>query len=107
LAIAQYKRDGFPHGAEHWSLVAAAPGNELVDIFEIVGNTDTYTFSAKRNVRISRSRTLRGGCKVGEIDTANIGWLEDHLATSITIIHNDPNWHCQTWVIEAIRELQQ
>ncbi|KAI0333964.1 hypothetical protein GY45DRAFT_1243548 [Cubamyces sp. BRFM 1775] len=106
LAIAQYVRDGYPPGYEHWSLVAIAPASEHAHVFEVVGNTDTFAYAPKEKMRLLRSKSLCGGCKVGEMDEAHIEWLRNYLA-EIPIIHNDPAWHCQTWVISATRELQQ
>ncbi|KAH9897644.1 hypothetical protein C8Q73DRAFT_787901 [Cubamyces lactineus] len=106
LAIAQYDRRGFPQGYEHWSLVAAVPTKEEAYIFDVVGNTDTFTYQTKAKVRLLRSSSLCGGYVVGEVDETYVDWLKDHLAT-IPVVRNDPTWNCQVWVISAIRELQQ
>ena len=110
LAIAQYQRQGFPDGYEHWALVAAVPGKPDVQVFQIEGNTDTYYFATKI-VKVLRSNSLQGGYEVGRVvgevslESDNVQWLKTHLAT-LPIVHNDPNWHCQRWVIDAIRDLQ-
>ena len=85
LAIAQYRRPGHPEGHEHWSLVLTSPGRERVHVFEIVGNTDTYMFQEQRDIRILNASLLRGGCRVGEIDTADIGWLRVELQDRVPV----------------------
>ncbi|KAI0326736.1 hypothetical protein GY45DRAFT_1258349 [Cubamyces sp. BRFM 1775] len=106
LAIAQYIRPGHPAGHEHWALVAFTPSNPESYVFQVVGNTDTFRYKPMANVKLLRSQKLCGGYEVGEVDEAQIQWLTAHLGT-LPIVHNDPTWHCQAWVISAIRELQQ
>ncbi|KAJ2993011.1 hypothetical protein NUW54_g3812 [Trametes sanguinea] len=103
LAVAQYTRQGLK--GKHWSLVAVARGRPQVEVYQLVGNTDTYKFDTK-TVDLLRSASLCGGFEVGEIDGAHLDWLKETLS-KIEIIKNDPNWHCQSWVIDAIRELRQ
>ncbi|KAI0364575.1 hypothetical protein BV20DRAFT_1057141 [Pilatotrama ljubarskyi] len=110
LCIAEYIREGLPDC--HWALVAAIPSNPRTRIFQIVGGTASYGYHTKE-VPILASKTLCGGCEVGEVlgeaslTSDNVRWLETHLATAVTIVRNDPKWNCQTWVIEVLRELQE
>ncbi|KAI0351278.1 hypothetical protein OH77DRAFT_941403 [Trametes cingulata] len=110
LCIAEYMREGLPD--YHWALVAAIPYNTRTRIFQIVGGAASYGYQTKE-VNILSSKTLCGGCEVGEVlgeaslSSDNVRWLETHLATAVTIVRNDPKWNCQTWVIEVLRELRE
>lgn len=106
LAIAQYEREGFPAGEEHWALVTASSTTSQGQVFQVVGNTDTYGYNTK-TVVIRASHHLCGGVAIGEVPTQNVEWLKTYLSTAVTIVHGNPNWHCQRWVIEAIRKLQE
>ena len=106
LAIAEYLRDGdYPQGEEHWALVATSPDSPLVEVFQIAGNIDTYYYDTK-SANILTSRSLCGGVAIGEIPLENVESLKTHLATAVTIVHGDPQWNCQRWIIKVVRELR-
>ncbi|KAF8163397.1 hypothetical protein B0H34DRAFT_322003 [Crassisporium funariophilum] len=52
--------------------------------------------------KFSRSETLRGGCLVGHIAPDKLDWLKTRLQ-GVTIVYNDPEFDCQTWVLDALR----
>ena len=47
----------------------------VADVFEIVGNTDTFEYAPKRVTSFSRSNNLRSGWYIGDI----VPWLENRL----------------------------
>ena len=114
LAIAQYDRPGHPSppGHEHWALVVAIPGAPSQaggwQVFQIVGNTDTYCYQTKAFCETERA-LLCGGCAVGELlqGAEGVEWLKDHLESAVEIVRGDPAWNCQRWVVEVVRELRQ
>jgi len=101
LVVAQYDLQGHPRRTEHWSL-AVLFSEAHAHIFEVVGNTDTFVYAPKRVNRFASSDRLRGGCHIANIRGDLIPWLEDKLR-EIPIIRNNPEWDCQTWVMEALR----
>ncbi|OSC99531.1 hypothetical protein PYCCODRAFT_1460750 [Trametes coccinea BRFM310] len=103
LVVAHYTRDKLP--GRHWALAAVTRGNPWAEVYQIIGNTDSYGLEIK-TVQLLRSGSLRGGFEVGEMDESQLDWLKDTLS-KVEIKHNDPNWHCQSWVIDAVRELRQ
>jgi hypothetical protein len=77
----------------------------VADVFEIVGNTDTFEYAPKRVTSFSRSNNLRGGCYIGDINGDIVPWLENRLR-EIPIIRYNPEWDCQTWIMEALRMMK-
>ncbi|TFK95188.1 hypothetical protein BDV98DRAFT_440522 [Pterulicium gracile] len=104
LAIAQYERAGAADGDEHWCLVAVSTAGQTTQTFEIIGGTHDYAYSTKE-VKILRSTSLCGGCAVGEFQEDGIQWLTTRLS-EVPITHNNGEWNCRNWVVDAVRELQ-
>lgn len=106
LIVAQYSIQGHATRTEHWSLVALCGSKNRARIFEVVGNPDTFLYSTKTVASFRSSRTLCGGCHVGNIFAGELDWLEDRLK-AVSVRRNDPEFDCQTWVIAALRLLKE
>lgn len=74
-------------------------------VFEVVGNFDTYTYVPRFDDAFRGSPETRGGCQVGIIAKEKLGWLERRL-TDVRVVRYDTEFDCQTWVMDAIRMLQ-
>ena len=105
LVVAQYLRMSHPPGEEHWALVAISPSSPAAHVFQVKGNNDSYTVTTEAIPNIFRSRSLCGGCRVGEIQESNLGWLRDELL-KVPVVLLKPEWNCQNWVIDAIRVIK-
>ena len=106
LAVAQFEIPPFKYPHIHWALVAFLPGSRHATRYEVLGNTDTYQFDASATASLVSSTRLMGGAKVGEIPEENItnGWLERTLRR-IPVVRGNPDWHCQAWIVDALRAL--
>jgi len=105
LVVAQYRIEGHPRRTEHWSLIAVmSKGNARA--YELAGNYDTFLYSPCEVNGFGRSQSLRGGCKVGEIQTNSLDWLATELEL-VEVVRNNPDFDCQTWVMNAIWLLKE
>ena len=75
-------------------------------VFELSGNYDTFTYTPKPTSFSSRIFNYRGGFLLCEVAQEKLGWLESLLGTLPVIRHN-PEFDCQTWVVSAVRKLQE
>lgn len=106
ILILQYSIKGHVRRTEHWSIaVITDTRSSSARIFEMKGNTDTFAFGAKDVRNIAASRSYCGGVQVGEVDAKELASLEDWLK-AIDVRHSDPQWDCQDWVMDALRELK-
>ncbi|EGO31234.1 hypothetical protein SERLADRAFT_377101 [Serpula lacrymans var. lacrymans S7.9] len=101
LIVAQYGITGHPTRTEHWS-IAILSSKMNARIFELAGNYDTFVYAPKTVTRFTQSQSMMGGCHIANIPASRVNWLEERLK-SVPVIRNDPNFDCQTWVIEALR----
>jgi hypothetical protein len=101
LIVAQYAIEGHPRRTEHWSLVALE-SQRIGHVFELVGNLDTFAYVPKSVSRFGYSTRLRGGCRVGSIARDKLDWLKETL-NEVIVVRNNPDFDCQTWVIDALR----
>jgi hypothetical protein len=104
LVVAQYRIDGHPRRTEHWNLVAIMSTGKK-RIYELVGNYDSFLYDTQEVGDLDGSR-LRGGCKVGQIPAKSLDWLATKLE-DVRIVRNDPEFDCQTWVMDAIWLLKE
>jgi len=105
LIIAQYAITGHPRRTEHWSLVALQTKYDAT-IFEIQGNYDSFKYEPHDVTKFATSQSLRGGCHIGTIAVDKIKPLQERLK-AIEVVRNDPNFDCQTWVMEALRLMKE
>ncbi|KLO18777.1 hypothetical protein SCHPADRAFT_899348 [Schizopora paradoxa] len=106
ILILQYAIQGHVRRTEHWSIaVITDTRSSSARIFEMKGNTDSFAFGAKDVHNIAASSSYCGGVQIGEIDVKELENLETWLKC-IAIRHNDPQWDCQDWVMDALRELK-
>ncbi|KAJ3981939.1 hypothetical protein F5890DRAFT_1532693 [Lentinula detonsa] len=110
LIIAQYTIEGHRCGPDykHWAIVALQSQN-TADIFQLLGNSDTFTYTPRRVTHFSQSRRFCGGYKVGTIDLSQVDWLYEALR-QVPIHKYNESWDCQSWVLDALlylRELTQ
>jgi hypothetical protein len=75
-------------------------------IFELVGNYDSFAYVPKPVRAFASSMNLRGGYYVGHIAADHVAWLERRLA-DVPVIHNNPYFDCQTWVMEGLRLIKE
>lgn len=107
LIVAQYELHGHPTRTEHWNLVLLA-SRTSVHIFEVRGNTDSYTYVPDFNAPLTLNNVtnFRGGCHVGDISIESLEVLKERLR-EIPIVRLDPAWDCQVWVMEGIKLLKE
>lgn len=93
---------GHPRRTEHWSL--AAISTEEVHVFEIIGNSDTFTYAEKvvNSESFLTSGSLLGGCSIGSIPNDKLRWLGEKLKEVKVIRHKTEEWDCQNWVMDSI-----
>src|ERR1700733_5655268 len=104
LIVIQYPITGHIKRTEHWSIVAMKSLQEAY-VFEVVGNFDTYAYVPRFDSDFGSSPETRGGCQVGTIAEEKLGWLERRLR-EVRVVRYDTEFDCQTWVMDAIRMLQ-
>lgn len=109
LAVAQYKIEGFSWPKVHVALVAFAPGHPKAYIYQLWGNTDTFAFRYNEVDYLLKSRSIQGGVKIGEVgpEAVRTGWLRQVLESRVVIRRRDLSYNCVTWLLDAVRELQQ
>lgn len=105
LIVAQYELKGHPTRTEHWNLAAILTSTQMY-IFEVRGNTDSFTYvAAPTAVPLNRIMTYRGGCHIGDLPTDSLSQITEILR-EIPVIRHDPSWDCQVWVIQATKLLK-
>ena len=104
LIISQFALQGHPYRTEHWS-IAAVISREQAWVFELSGNYDTFTYTPRTTPFSSRILNYRGGFFLCEIAQEKLDWLESLLGT-LPVIRLNPEFDCQTWVMSAVRKLQ-
>ncbi|EPS98087.1 hypothetical protein FOMPIDRAFT_1051838 [Fomitopsis schrenkii] len=105
--VVQYYAKDAPH---HWAIfVEKDTDKEEGAIFDINGNTTNYVYRHKGKVSMKRSNTYEGRVAVGSmLGTDKRDGEVDKLLKNIPIqFHNDPNWNCQNWVVEALAKMEQ
>ncbi|TRM64546.1 hypothetical protein BD626DRAFT_254503 [Schizophyllum amplum] len=106
LLVVQYDISPGLLNHEHWGLVVYyAEGNGKGRVFEMSGTLGDFHFNTK-DVNLFSSRQFCGGCKVGAIEENKMNDLETWLRAVPNQCRVNPAWNCQTWVVDAIRELQ-
>lgn len=106
LLVAQYAIIGHPRRTEHWSLVVLVSRDEGY-VYEILGDWSDFAYHVRYVEHFLESSSFRGGCIVGQVpgNMESIFRLERSLEV-VSIIHNDSNFDCQDWVLEAIKLLR-
>lgn len=106
--VVQYSADhqGEPH---HWSIfVEKDVEKEEGAIFDITGNSSNYVYRHKGKVSMKRSNKYEGRVAVGSMLTTDKRDGEvDKLLKALPIVHNDPHWNCQNWVLKALHEMER
>lgn len=104
LIVAQYPIIGHIRRSEHWNLIVMKSLKEVY-VYELTGNHDSYAYISRAEGSFGSSQTMRGGCQVGTIAEEKLIWLEKRLQ-DVRVVRHDPDFDCQTWVMEAIRMLK-
>jgi len=107
LLVAQFELKGHPRRTEHWRLVALASPS-TIHIFEVRGNTDSYTYVPEFNFQtpLYKISSYRGGCHIGNLPEGSLEAVKEKL-TEVPIVKYDSSWDCQVWVMEAIKLLKE
>jgi len=105
LIVAQFAIEGHPRRTEHWSLVALRSKNDA-HVFELKGNYDSFTYVPSDVTEFAANPSLRGGCHVGTVGADKVESLKTRLR-DVEVIRNNPNFDCQTWVMEALRVMKE
>jgi len=106
ILILQCSISGHARRTEHWSVAVITDAQtSSARVFQVLGNTDSFTFDASDVGNIGEPKDYCGGVEVGEVDTGELGNLEMWLE-EIAIRRNDPKWDCQDWVMDALRALK-
>ncbi|KAA1469201.1 hypothetical protein DENSPDRAFT_772818 [Dentipellis sp. KUC8613] len=104
LIVAQYPITGHLRRSEHWALVVLQ-SRMVGRIFELRGNSDSFTYIAEDTRTFERSPDLRGGCQVGWVAPDAVEWLTQRIA-AIPVVRNDRNWDCQNWMLAVLQLLK-
>jgi len=105
LLVVQYEITGHRRRTEHWDLAAIRGDQFNARIFQLKGNTDTFSFDAHEIDGIHHNRaTYLGGVLVGYIHENQLSLLETWLER-VPIWRNRTNWDCQDWVVDVLKEL--
>ncbi|KAF8710183.1 hypothetical protein AX14_013322 [Amanita brunnescens Koide BX004] len=72
-------------------------------VFQLEGNYDTFRYEYSYVNRFWDSSC--GGVRIGEIRPDATPWLKEKLQ-EVRVVRNDPDFDCQTWVLEAIQLLK-
>jgi len=102
LIIAQFALEGHPRRTEHWN-ISAFISTEEAQIFELAGGIDSYTFLSS-TVSL-RALECRGGFLLCRLPSDRLAWLKE-LFSTIHIVRANTEFDCQTWVVAAVRKLQ-
>lgn len=106
ILVCQFNYQGaLADDAPHWALVVLV-SRHVAYTYEVLGGIDTFFYQRRRTDAFICSQTLRGGCKVGEIACDRLDFLEQKLC-EIPVVRSDPEWTSRTWVVHAIRLLQE
>ncbi|TFK72392.1 hypothetical protein BDN72DRAFT_792613 [Pluteus cervinus] len=105
ILVCQFNYQGHSDDAPHWALVVLI-SRHVAYIYEVLGGVDNFFFQRRRMETFVGSQTLRGGCKIGEIPADSLDFLEQKLRET-PVIRQDPQWTSKTWVVHAIRHLQE
>lgn len=104
LIVAQYPLTGHIRRSAHWNLIVMKTLKD-VHVFELAGNHDTFAYVSRVEGSFGSTQTMQGGCQVGNIAEEKLDWFEKHLQ-DVRIIRHDVDFDCQTWVMEAIRDIR-
>jgi hypothetical protein len=104
VIVAQYELAGHARRTEHWAIAVLFSTKEA-QIFEILGNKDTFEYVPSRRYRFNESSRFRGGCLVGRMEE---DWVESAKAKlrDVPVIIGSNSWDCQDWTMEALRLLR-
>ncbi|KAJ3506942.1 hypothetical protein NLJ89_g6584 [Agrocybe chaxingu] len=106
LFIAQYAIVGHPRRTEHWSIIALLSAKKA-RIFELTGNYDTFAYVNYETIPTAdpRQHDARGGFLLCPISDEKLEWFANALK-AIEVVRGTPDYDCQTWVMQAVRLLQ-
>ena len=106
--VVQYSAE-HPDDPHHWAIfVEKDAEKEEGAIFDITGTSANYVYRHKGRVSLKRSNKYEGRVAVGSmLGTDKRDGEVDKLLKAIPIVHNDPRWNCQNWVLEALHKMEQ
>ncbi|KAG1736783.1 hypothetical protein EDB19DRAFT_1829817 [Suillus lakei] len=85
--------------------ISTGPG--IGNIYEILGDQDTYTLDIRRNQPEPNPDPLgRERIEVGKVALDQLDWLETYLAR-VPIRRHDPNWYPNHWVWDVLCDLRE
>lgn len=94
-----------PRRTEHWSL-AALISKRKAQVYEIIGGYTDFSYFTRLEGEYASPEDLRGACQIGDIPADKVDWAGTELE-KIPIIHNNPDFDCQNWVLNAISHLRR
>ncbi|KIY73453.1 hypothetical protein CYLTODRAFT_241343 [Cylindrobasidium torrendii FP15055 ss-10] len=106
LIVAQWALRNHWRRTEHWGLAALTSVDKgTMRVFQVAGNMDSFEFEACHHN--TAERDFLGGVHVGNVSAAD-GELEklEQRLRNINVKKGDPDWDCQSWVIDALQELR-
>ncbi|KAG6379545.1 hypothetical protein JVT61DRAFT_10044 [Boletus reticuloceps] len=112
IRIAQFSRGDRPDGRvrlHHWAIfIPTSTRRGVGNFYEIGGSLQTgyFTQQVVNNRHPKWDKDERGSHLVGWVAPSYLGSLETHLSL-VPIQQGRPDWNCQTWVVEALRGLNQ
>ncbi|KAF8550013.1 hypothetical protein OG21DRAFT_519200 [Imleria badia] len=112
IRIAQFSRGDRSDGRtrlHHWAIFVPTSSRRGVgNFYEIGGSLQTgyFTQNVVNNRHPKWEKDERGTHLVGWVAPEYLGTLETHFSL-VPIQQGRPDWNCQTWVVEALRGLNQ
>ncbi|KAG6379599.1 hypothetical protein JVT61DRAFT_10106 [Boletus reticuloceps] len=112
IKIAQFSRGDHSDGRvrlHHWAIFIPTSARRGVgNFYEIGGSLQTGYFNQQvvNNRHLKWDKDERGSHLVGWVAPSALGALETHFSL-IPIQQGRPDWNCQTWIVEALRGLNQ
>lgn len=108
ISVAQY---GHPllKGARHWSILIhqeplSSAWSGIVDVYQVVGSTETYEYDTKHSVDLNRDRSYMGRVVLGSIQKSSLASV-DGILKKVPITRGDLKYNCQNWVIDGLKAL--
>ena len=112
IRIAQFSRGDRSDGRNrllHWAIfIPTSTKRGVGNFYEIGGSLQTgyFTQQVVNNRHSKWDKDERGSHVVGWVAPDYLGALDSHFSL-VPIQQGRPDWNCQTWVIEALRGLNQ
>jgi hypothetical protein len=103
VGVSQYERADaiLPY---HWAILVRIE-KTTAKFYQIKGFSGSFSLdTTQEHENFTRSGSWRGAFEVGTIDVNDLGRFEEVIG-GVPILHEE-GWNCQSWVVSALRRLQ-